>query len=954
MTDKRPTLVLIDGHALAYRAYFAMQNTRMSTSAGEPTFAVYGFINMLLAVWKEVEPDYFIVTFDVGDTFRHEMYADYKATRDKMPEDLPSQIGRIEQAVRAFNMPVFTKDGFEADDLLGTLANQAAAQGIEALIVTGDRDAFQLVAPHIKVIYPGGKNSFNERIVYDEAQVQERYGLTPAQLIELKGLTGDSSDNIPGVKGIGEKGGAKLIQEYGSLENIYANLDKLSKSVAGKLEADRANAFLSRDLGRIVTDVEGVELNLQAGKTTDFNLTTVANLFVELEFNTIFNRIPGAPEDKSPQEVATIEPVGPSEPTPPDGDYHTVDTPAALAELVSKLRQSRRLSVDVETDSTDEVQTALVGIAITPAAGEGYYIPVGHGTASTAAVEPAGQMSLFGDAAQPEEPVNNSPSTIHHSQLPLNKVQTALAPILADAAITKYMHNAKFDMTVLQRHGLPVAPPIFDTMIAVWVSNNAPGVRYGLKELVRERLNIQMTEIKELIGSGKNQITMVEVPIEQATPYAAADVDMTLRLADDIEQTLAADEQLCALFTTLEIPLISVLKDMELAGIKLDTGVLAQMGQDMATRLGQLELEIHQLAGEEFNVNSTQQLSDILFKKLGLPSAGLKKTKSGHFSTAAGVLEGLQGLHPMVDLILEQRSLAKLKSTYVDALPAIVNPQTGRVHTNYNQVGIATGRLSSSEPNLQNIPIRTEQGREIRRAFVAEAGHKLISADYSQVELRILAHIAQDPGLLQAFANDEDIHAATAAAVLGKPIDQVDKYERRIAKAVNFGLIYGQTAFGLAQGTGMSRDAARQFIDTYFDKYPGVKSYIEATQKLAAEQGYVSTLRGRRRDFSDLAGLSGAQRARAEREAINMPIQGTAADIMKQAMINLHAALQARGMASRILLQVHDELVLEAPEAEMAEAARLTRQVMADAADLSVPLKVDVEVGDNWLDMNQF
>ena len=940
MTKQQQTLVLIDGHALAYRAFFGMPAT-FSTSEGEPTHAVYGFTNMILAVWKEYDPDYFIVTFDRGDTFRHNMYADYKATREKMPDDLRTQIERIEQLVKAFNMPVFTKENYEADDLLGTLANQAAARGIEAIIVTGDRDAFQLVAPHIKVLISGRK--FADREVYDEARVQERYGVTPNQLIELKGLVGDSSDNIPGVKGIGEKGGAKLIQQYDTLEGIYDNLDKIAKGTRAKLENDRDNAFLSRDLGRIITDVPGVELNVEAGKTMDFDLVEVANLFVELEFNTIFNRIPGAPEDKLPADIATIEPKKSSEPSTPDGNYLTVDTPAKLDDLVDKLKQSPILSVDVETDSTDEVQTNLVGIAITPTSGNGYYIPVGHGPKAR---PKAGQQASLFEEAETDE-ANTSP------QLELSAVKSALAPVLADPAITKYMHNAKFDIMVLERHGMPVEPPIYDTMVASWLGNNAPSARHGLKDLTREKLYIQMTEIKELIGTGKKQITMDQVPIEQVTPYAAADVDMTLRLADAVEKPLQENKDLQYIFNQLELPLIYVLKDMELAGIKLDTDALRQSSQQMARRLGELEIEIHQAAGTEFNINSTQQLSDVLFGKLALPTQGLRKTKSGHYSTAADVLDNLQGQHEIIDLILEQRTLAKLKSTYLDALPELVYPRTGRVHTNYNQIGVSTGRLSSSNPNLQNIPIRTEQGREIRRAFVAEPGHLLISADYSQVELRILAHIAEDEGLLQAFANDEDIHTATAAAVLGIPQNEVDKYKRRIAKTVNFGLIYGQTAFGLTQTTGMSRDEAREFIDTYFERYPGVKRYIDNTKKMAEEQGYVATLYGRRRDFSHLTNLTGPQRGRAEREAINMPIQGTAADIMKQAMINLHAELKKRKLKTQLLLQVHDELVLEAPEAEVDEAVKLTRQLMSGAYKLQIPLKVDVEVGQNWLDMEK-
>ncbi len=964
MTTKKPTLILIDGHALAYRAYFGMPAT-FSTQAGEPTHAVYGFTNMLLAVWKEYEPDYFIVTFDLGDTFRHTMYEAYKATREKMPDDLHSQISRIEQLVEAFNMPVFTKENYEADDLLGTLANQAAGQGIEALIVTGDRDAFQLVAPDIKVVISGRK--FADREVYDEARVEERYGVPPKQLIEMKGLTGDSSDNIPGIKGIGEKGAAKLLQKYGTLEGIYEHLDEIAAGTRKKLAGSKEDAFLSRDLGRIITDVEGVSFDPEASRTRQFDLVEVANLFVELEFNTIFNRIPGAPQDKTPQDIATVEPAV-AGPTTPDGDYITVDTPEKLADLVDKLKSSPKLAVDVETDSTDEVQTHLVGIAISPATGAGYYIPIAHGShPAKAAPKPGEQAMLFDlddvkaeQSPNPSTSLRTSPPTSQSPNppipqppnLPLTTVQKVLAPILADSTITKTMHNAKFDMTVLQRHGLPVQPPIFDTMIASWLGNNTHSARHGLKELVKEHLNIQMTEITELIGSGRKQKTMDQIPVAQVTPYAAADVDMTLRLAEAVEKPLHANEgELWHLFERLEMPLIYVLKDMELAGIRLDVDVLQEMGQQLDSRLTALEKEKNGAAGTEFNVNYTKQKSDLLLGKMALPTEGLRKTKSGYYSTAASVLDRLQGQHEIIDLILEQRTLAKLKSTYVDSLPQLVNPRTGRIHTNYNQSGASTGRLSSSNPNLQNIPIRTEIGREIRRAFVAKPGCQLIAADYSQVELRILAHVAEDEGLLNAFANDEDIHASTAATVLDIPLAEVDKYQRRIAKTVNFGLIYGQTAYGLAQGTGMSRDEARDFIDKYFKKYPGIQEYIEETKQMALEQGYVATLLGRRRDFSNLADLKGPQRAAVEREAINMPIQGTAADIMKQAMLDLHARL--KGTSSRMLLQVHDELVLEVPEEQVAEVAEMTRETMAEAFALKVPLKVDVEAGQNWLEMER-
>ena len=949
MSNKKSTLVLIDGHALAYRAYFGMPTT-FSTSEGEPTHAVYGFANMLLAVWKEYEPEYFIITFDAGDTFRHQLYSEYKATREKMPDDLRSQIERIEQLVKAFNMPIFTKEGYEADDLLGTLATQAAAQGIETLIVTGDRDAFQLVGPHIKVVYPGGQNRFDQRKLYDEAAVEARFGVPPNQLVDLKAMVGDTSDNIPGVKGIGDKTAAKLLQQYGTLDGIYNHLDEIPPSIRAKLETERENAFLSQELGRIITDVPDVELNVAAGKTIEFDLTDVANLFVELEFNTIFNRIPGAPPDKSPKEFATIKTRRAIQSIAPDGHYVTVDTPAKLAELVAKLKQSSSLAVDVETDSTDEVQTNLVGIAITPAAGEGYYLPVGHGLKA----ETEAQPSLFDlSAPLPNPPISQYPEGTMSPNLPLATVQTALAPILADPDVMKYMHNAKFDVTVLERHGLPVALPIFDTMIASWLGNNAPEARHGLKDLVREKLRIQMTEIKELIGSGKNQLTMDQISIEKVTPYAAADVDMTMRLIEVVEKPLHTDGgQLWWIFQELELPLIYVLKDMELAGIKIDAAALRQMSGQMGQRLAELEGEIHEICGHKFNLGSTQQLSDVLFGKLGLPTAGLNKTKSGHYSTAAGVLENFRGQHEAIDLILEHRGLTKLKSTYLDALPAVINPQTGRVHTNYNQIGVSTGRISSNEPNLQNIPIRSEQGREIRRAFVAEEGCRLISADYSQIELRILAHVAEDPGLLQAFAQDEDVHAVTAATVLGIPMAEVTKNQRRIAKTVNYGLAYGQSAFGLAQSAGISHAEARDFINIYFEKYPGLKRYIDETKQMAFKQGYLTTLLGRRRDFSGLATATGAQRAASEREAINMPIQGTAADIMKIAMIRLHRTLAEQKPNSRMLLQVHDELVLEAPEAEVAEVVELTHEVMCHAFDeLKVPLKVEIEVGQNWLEM---
>ena len=921
------TLVLIDGHALAYRAYFALASTGFQTREGEPTHAVYGFALMLLAVWEEYNPDYLAVTFDVGDTFRHQQYAEYKATREKMPDDLRPQIGRIEQMVGAFNIPVFTAENYEADDVLGTLSRQAGEQGVETIIVTGDRDAFQLVAPQVRVLISG--RSFSDRELYDEAHVEERYGLPPAKLIELKGLVGDTSDNIPGVKGIGEKGGLKLLLKYETLEGIYEHLEELPKGQRSKLDAGRDSAFLSRALGRIVTDVPGLKLDLDACRTRDFDRDQVLHLFRELEFRSLVNRIPGE-EAEVPEatpaavgmQLSMFPEKGTAEATPSlssETDSQIVATPDALAKMVEQLKEAKHLIFDVETTSTDAISAELVGIALTDAPGRGYYVPV--------------------------------PTT--KSQISnLNSLISSLRPLFEDDGLQKVAHNAKYDVTVLAQHGLETRGPFFDTMIASWLINPSQAASHGLKSLAWTRLGVEMTEITDLIGTGKNQITMAQVPVEQVAPYACADVDMTARLVEDLAQELR-DWGLWSLFNDVEMPLVPVLTAMERTGIRLDAAVLREMSEHLEKRLREIEREIQDLVGYNFNVNSTQQLSDALFIKLALPTEGLKKTKSGHYSTAASVLEGLRGQHEVIDLILEQRQLTKLKSTYVDALPQLVNPRTGRIHTSFNQTGAVTGRISSSNPNLQNIPIRTDLGRAVRRAFVADQGCKLVAADYSQVELRVMAHIAQDPGLLGAFERGEDIHAATAAAVLGVPLDEITKDQRRIAKSVNFGLSYGQSAFGLAQQTGMSREEATQFIKTYFEKYPGVREYIERTKRQAADQGYVETLLGRRRYFPNLATMRGPERGRAEREAINMPIQGTAADIIKIAMIRLHKMLRERDLRARMLLQVHDELVLEAPDDEVEAVVPLVREVMSGAFELSVPLKVDVEVGKNWLEMKR-
>ncbi len=919
-----PKLVLLDGHSLAFRAYHALP-ADMATSKGEVTNAVYGFTSMLLSILQEENPDYIAVAFDVGPSFRQEIAPEYKGTRARMPDDLHAQIPRIRQIIEAFNIPIFEIEGYEADDLLGTLARQAERKETDATICSGDRDLFQVIDEHIVVRYtPGGPRP--KTVIYDIEAVRKRYHLDPPQLVDLKALTGDKSDNIPGIPGIGQKTATTLLQQYGSLEGIYEHLDEISrKRVREALLQYRDQAFLSKQLATIITDLP-VELDLERCRTSDFDRDQVLALFQELEFHSLVNRLPHSTRPQPPTKGMQLPLFGASTPDrspSPEESGRVITTEASLQAIVRELQDAPMIAFDVETTSTDAMRANLVGLAIAWAKGEAAYIPIGH----------------LPDQAGPE------------GQLPWEKVRDALSAIFADANRTKVAHNANYDITVLRRHGLSIEGVDWDTMIAEWLLN--PGSRnLGLKALAFTRLGVTMTEITELIGKGKSQITMDAVPVAQVAPYAAADVDVTLRLVD-LQAPELEEKGLIRLFREVEMPLVPVLVDMEMTGVALDVDLLREMSRELGQRLSALREQIFEWVGYSFNLNSTQQLSEALFGKLALPTAGLRKTSSGHYSTAAGVLESLRGQHPVIELILEHRALEKLRSTYVDALPQMVNPETGRLHTDYNQTGTETGRISSSNPNLQNIPIRTEEGRRIRKAFIAEPGWLLLAADYSQVELRILAHVSQDPTMLEAFRRGEDIHASTAAKVYGIPIEEVTSEQRRVAKAVNFGLMYGQSAYGLAQQTGMDQDQAARFIEAYFKTYPKVKEYLDRTRREAAERGYVETLLGRRRYFPELQRphVSHNVRMAAERAAINAPIQGTAADIIKIAMIRLHQALKAAGMRSRMILQVHDELVLECPRDEVADAAALVKEKMEGAFELDAPLKVDVEVGPNWYDL---
>jgi DNA polymerase-1 len=924
--SERPRLFLIDGHALAYRTYFALtrasDGSRWITRSGEPTAGTYGFVSVLLRLLEQERPEYLAVSFDTGRTFRDDLYPEYKATREKMPEDLRSQIERIRQVVAAFGIPILEAEGFEADDVLATVARRAAAEGVRVEIITGDRDLLQIVDDSVHVQLSGQKLS--EAVDYGPAEVEARFGLPPEQVVDYKALVGDTSDNIPGVRGIGEKTAASLLREHGSLEAIYAHLEAIPERYRAKLEAGRELAFLSKRLSAIDTDVP-IAFDLEACRAQGYDREQVAELFRELEFRSLLGRLSTVPEPSVGRQMNLFVVRSEAAPKPSQGASAAVDSPAGLERVVEALRGADSIAFDVETTSTDAMRAKLVGISLAVKPGEGFYLPVGH-----------------------------DPALAGGPQLALDTVIDALRPSLTDPRKPKVGHNLKYDFMLLTRHGLRPGPLAFDTMIAEWLCD--PSSRnLGLKSLAWVRLGLEMTEIEELIGSGRNQRSMAEVPVAEVSPYASADAEVCLRLMGVLRSELEQKNHL-SLFHDLEMPLVSVLADMELDGVALDTAFLRDLSGQMAQRLASIEERIFGLVGHPFNINSTQQLATVLFQELKLsPPDRTRRTTSGHYSTAASVLDELRQEHPVVDLILEQREIAKLKSTYTDALPEEVNPETHRVHTSYSQTGSVTGRLASSDPNLQNIPIRTELGRQIRRAFVAAPGRVLLSVDYSQIELRIVAHLSHDEAMQRAFRENQDIHAATAAAVFGLRPGAVTPEMRRRAKAVNFGLIYGMSPYGLSRSTDLTLSEAEDFVKVYFERFPGVRSYLDEARRLVAERGYVETILGRRRYFPQLVrggkAASEVVRARAEREAVNAPIQGTAADIIKEAMLRLPAALTEAGLGARMLLQVHDELVFECPERELPSTARLAQQVMQDAFRLRVALKTEAKVGRNWAEM---
>jgi DNA polymerase-1 len=966
-----PTLALLDGHALFHRSFHAFPD-EMSTTAGEPTNAIYGFTRMLLDVLRIIKPDYLALTFDrPTPTFRHKDYAPYKAHRPSLPEGMRPQFGRIRDVVAAFNIPIYEIDGFEADDLLGTLARQAEEKRVRTVIATGDLDTLQLVDDWTRVTFARSPRK-GEFEYFDRAAVEARFGVEPAQVVDYKGLVGDTSDNIPGVPGIGPKTASKLIGEYGTLENILDHLDDLSGRTKLLLSENREQALHSKYLATIVTDVP-VSLDLEGARALNYDPDDARRLLYELEFYSLADKLPrrlgdeSAPtavsrETKPPATSVVVRPVQPASPDTQDataqlslfaadelqalaedGDvvappaprpsapklplasaHNTntmvIDSAEALDVLARALANADIFAFDLETDSASELQAQMVGLSFSLGAGEAYYVPVGH----SADIE------------------GNPPAR----QIPLVDVLERLRSVFGDASVGKVGHNAKFDMLVLANHGIDVQGLRFDTMIAAYLLN--PGRRgLGLKEQAFENLGIIMTPIDELIGKGRNQITMAQVPVRLAADYAGADADMTLRLMQTLGPALDA-RGLRQLFDEIEVPLVPVLTRMELTGMLVDKDFLRRMGGELEEQCSALVQDIYDSVGHQFNVNSTRQLGDVLFGELKLPHG--RKTKTG-YSVDAEVLDGLRGQHAAVDDLLDYRQLSKLKSTYVDGLLDLINPRDGRVHTSFSQTTAATGRLSSSNPNLQNIPIRTEVGRRIRRAFLADPGAYLLAADYSQIELRILAHVTREPALVAAFEAGEDIHAATASRLFKVPLAEVQPDQRRLAKTVNFAVLYGQSAFGLARTTGMANAEAVEFIRNYEQTFPLVREYVQNTLHQARTQGYVQTLKGRRRYFPDMSGLPVVQRQAAEREATNMPIQGTNADMIKMAMIALQRQMEELGLHARQILQVHDELVLEVPDNEVDLVAELVDGAMRNALVLSVPIQVEIKLGRNWYDV---
>jgi DNA polymerase-1 len=938
-THDTPTLYLLDGHALIYRAFFAMISRPLTTSSGENTSAPFGLARFLIRLMEDHDPDYVGVVLDAGDSYRTEIFPEYKATREKMPEEMAASLPRVREIVEAFRVPVIEVDRWEADDVIGTLARQAADQGVRTVIVSGDKDFYQLIDEMTHLLNPGrgGPAAVEEERV-TPANASERLGVPPKSVTDYLALIGDSSDNIPGVRGIGKKTAPGLIERFGDLESILAHAEEIEgKRVRNALLEYPDEARLSKELVTIRLDAP-IELDLEALARAEPDRERLRQIFLDLEFHTLARD--WAPENVPSTAGAAPSVVDETEPAAlaPDAQgpaYELVTDAERVPAVVAEMRNAGTIAVDTETTSIDPVRAGLVGISLSAAEGKAYYLPFGH-MPPTVATDADGNPVLALDTL---EPVPNLP--------PIGSPEmTPLRDLLADDAVLKVGQNIKYDMIVLERAGAPLGGVEFDTSLASYVLD--PGKRqHGLDLLALDRFQTKLTSYAEVAGSGRSAIPFAEVPLEVAASYSGEDADYTLRLYGRLKEELEAHAML-GLLEKIEMPLVPVLADMEKAGVRIDLEVFDALRERFTREIAQIEEEIYKLAGGEVNLRSVPQLRELLFEKLGLPV--IRKTKTGP-STDESVLSELaaQG-HQIPRLILEYRELDKLDGTYVSKLPALVNPDTGRIHTTLNQTVAATGRLSSSNPNLQNIPVRTTLGREIRKGFVAADGHVLLSADYSQIELRVLAHLSEDPAFVEAFRADRDIHRETAARIFGVEPDAVNAGMRDQAKTINFATIYGQGPVALAAQLGISRAQAHAFIESYFERFAGVRRYLDEMKEQARERGYVETLLGRRRYIPEIRSRNPGVRGFGERLATNSPIQGTAADLIKIAMIQLHDRLAAGDTGARMLLQVHDELLLEVPEGAVDETRAIVREEMEGAIELDVPLKVDVGVGRSWYD----
>ena len=889
---KKATLYLIDGNSYIYRAFYGVRH--LSTSTGIPTNAIYGFGNMLNRVLREKSPIYMAIALDApGPTFRHDLSPDYKANRPRMPEDLSEQIPFIKRLITALGIPYMEIPGYEADDIIGTLATWASDQGAEVVMISGDKDLLQLVSPKVHMW-----DSMKDE-VFGPAEVEKRFGVPASQVVEVMGLTGDSSDNIPGVPGIGPKTAQRLIKEFGSIENLLSALDKVSKEKERKrLEAHSEQAIMSRTLAEIKCDVP-LDKDWQEFELGEADRDDLSNLYRELEFKKLLQELEGSEAGVAAEEIRR--------------DYQLVTTPDGLEQILSQIRKSPKMAFSVMISDEDSFTFDLVGLALAWGPEQGCYLPLSHQAESSSA------------------------------SLDQSEVMTLLAPILSDPRVQKVIHNSKQAWIILNSLGVELSGLQFDTMLGAYVLDPSKRVQ-NLEVLAREHLDVSLLAFEDLVGTGKKRRSITSVPLEQVSSYAGDQAVFALQLAEILDEQIKAANQE-TLFNDIELPLVKVLARMEIRGVKVDVKRLDVLAKGFSERLEVSTEKIYDMAGEPFNINSPQQLGRILFDKLGLPMG--KKTKTG-YSTSMEVLSSLASHHPLPGEVLNYRSLMKMKNTYVDALPRMVNPGTGRIHTSYNQTATVTGRLSSSEPNLQNIPVRTEEGKEIRRAFVADSGNVLVSADYSQIELRILAHYSKDEALLEAFSKGEDIHLRTAAEIFGIQPDEVTAEMRRQAKAINFGIIYGMSSFRLAKDLSIPQKTGQEIIERYFERYQGVHTYVKEMPQTGREQGFVATLFNRKRFLPDLNSRNRNIRQFAERTAINTPIQGSAADIIKLAMIRIDAELERRELPARMIMQVHDELVLEVEGGSAQEVAHLVQHEMESVASLAVPLVVEAGIGANW------